>query len=287
MSGLTDRQRDVVIAVHDLTARHGYAPSYREIAAEIGWSSVATVAEYVSDLRSAGIVLTTPGTTRSIRLTPFIAVSRDGRIATIHPVRARTAPADCAAEAALSATDCEGVDAMTSISHPARRPLLLNPGDIITRNPNTGMAGSWIVALPPAQEGDQVWITHRDMSTDYPGVFVVGRDTELEVADGERAAKVAGLRALADYLEAHPDLPTGSLKFRYYPGRADGFEDEAAKVAEVDRVAGILGVEAGPQYEGDPHHYATRQFGSVSYEAVVCDVYDVEPAEAVTPEAAS
>ncbi|QDY06121.1 hypothetical protein FJK98_02225 [Micromonospora sp. HM134] len=75
----------------------------------------------------------------------------------------------------------------------------------------------------------------------------------------ERAARIAGLRALADALEANPDLPL--------PGRRVAHcvrvDDDAAGQAEVMRAAELLGVEA--IIDGGSAH-ASRTFGGVTYE---------------------
>lgn len=77
-----------------------------------------------------------------------------------------------------------------------------------------------------------------------------------------RAAYVAGLRALADHLETHPDLPVPSAATSQLGPYIDGTDE--AKRAEVDRIAAVLGVPAvdhGDAYE------ARRVFGPVTYEA--------------------
>lgn len=83
---------------------------------------------------------------------------------------------------------------------------------------------------------------------------------------GDRAATVAGLRALADFLETHPEVPA--------PGRHDTSimlftrcntdTDEQACRAEVDRVAAALGVT--PVSRGN--YVAARDFGPISYQVV-------------------
>lgn len=81
----------------------------------------------------------------------------------------------------------------------------------------------------------------------------------------QRAEFVAGLRALATFIESHPDLPV--------PPDADvspylGELGDAEKRAEVDRIAAVLGVEAtvSPYVAG--HYKAQRRFGPVAYSAV-------------------
>ncbi|MCP9947324.1 DUF6197 family protein [Actinomadura madurae] len=79
----------------------------------------------------------------------------------------------------------------------------------------------------------------------------------------KRAAMVAGLRELADFIEARTDLPVpNSTKFVHHP---DGTDEEER--AEVDRIARILGAE--PEASAGGHHYlVTRRFGPVAFEAV-------------------
>ncbi|TDB86447.1 hypothetical protein E1264_17770 [Actinomadura sp. KC216] len=79
----------------------------------------------------------------------------------------------------------------------------------------------------------------------------------------DRAAFVAGLRELTEFLEAHPDLPLPrpDLSFSVREG------DDADERAEVDRIAEILGAE--PEETADGGHYTVaRSFGPVTYEAV-------------------
>ncbi|HEX5495854.1 MAG TPA: hypothetical protein VFX70_14885 [Mycobacteriales bacterium] len=86
------------------------------------------------------------------------------------------------------------------------------------------------------------------------------------LAFGDRAAAVAGLRQLADFLESHPQVPA--------PGRYDTDitlftrgntdTDEGACRVEVDRVAAALGVAA----TSGEHYTAVRTFGPVNYRIV-------------------
>jgi hypothetical protein len=85
--------------------------------------------------------------------------------------------------------------------------------------------------------------------------------TDLEA----RAAVTAGLRALAEFLDAHPGLPvlqySISAGLTFYP--VGGQED---KRAEVDRIADVLQVTA----EDFGVYQAERRFGGpVAYRAVV------------------
>jgi hypothetical protein len=79
----------------------------------------------------------------------------------------------------------------------------------------------------------------------------------------DRETTCKGLRALADYLEAHPDLPVPTMDGRVIPQGTD-VEDRA----EVDRIAAILGTPITVNPAGT--HYETgRDFGGgVRYSAV-------------------
>lgn len=104
-------------------------------------------------------------------------------------------------------------------------------------------------------------------------------------AAADRAAWVAGLRDLADYLAAHPDVPVPSAhhtqSFHVFPDQGG----EAERRAEVDRVAAVLGTQAAESHGG--HYKAARSFGPVEYLAVVIPrPGQVEDSAAVTPEVA-
>jgi hypothetical protein len=77
----------------------------------------------------------------------------------------------------------------------------------------------------------------------------------------ERAQMIAGLRELADLLEAHPDLPvTAYPQMLVHAGPVDtgtDDENEDAKRAIVDRAAAILGTEATVPLPGSGHYEAT------------------------------
>lgn len=88
----------------------------------------------------------------------------------------------------------------------------------------------------------------------------------MRISDSKVRARVLDdLRALADFLHAHPNVPipeVAHLDLCYFPG---GTEDE--RVEEVNRVADLLNVV--PRLEGHQHHYvAERRFGSAAYRVV-------------------
>jgi repressor LexA len=67
---LTKRQRQVLDYVTQFIELHGYAPSYREIAAYFKYGSVATVAEHIESLVTKGMLQKNDNEARSIQLVP-------------------------------------------------------------------------------------------------------------------------------------------------------------------------------------------------------------------------
>lgn len=85
--------------------------------------------------------------------------------------------------------------------------------------------------------------------------------TEAEIAAEHRAAYIASLREIAQFLEDNPEVPV----YRYGPGLSFGVnydEDEEAAIERVRKMAHALGVEVshrGRQWR------ANRQFGIGEY----------------------
>jgi len=78
----------------------------------------------------------------------------------------------------------------------------------------------------------------------------------------EREALISGLRSLADYLEASPEVPAPSYSdvFIFPPDGTD-----AERRAEIDLIAAQIG-ETPENVCG--HYVVTRNFGPVQYRAV-------------------
>jgi hypothetical protein len=80
----------------------------------------------------------------------------------------------------------------------------------------------------------------------------------------ERGRLIAGFRALADFLQDHPDVPAPYWADVYvFPPRST---DEQMR-AEIDQIAARIGAET----EDDAaygHYAAARHFGPVQYRAV-------------------
>ena len=92
---ITRRQKEVLDFLSSFTARNGYSPSYEEIAAGLGLSSLATVHKHVTNLQNKGLLQRTHNRSRSIDVIPQRAPRKTmerlpllGRIAAGKPVEA-------------------------------------------------------------------------------------------------------------------------------------------------------------------------------------------------------
>jgi repressor LexA len=92
---ITRRQKDVLDFLTDFTAKHGYSPSYEEIAAGLGVNSLATVHKHVSNLQDKGMLQRAHNRSRSIDVLPqrksrglLDRIPLMGRIAAGQPVEA-------------------------------------------------------------------------------------------------------------------------------------------------------------------------------------------------------
>jgi repressor LexA len=54
MRPLTDRQREVLRAIHRLTVEHGYPPTLRDVCNVFGWSSTTAILDHAALLRKKG-----------------------------------------------------------------------------------------------------------------------------------------------------------------------------------------------------------------------------------------
>lgn len=68
MIKLTKKQTLVRDFIGDFIETHGFSPSYRDICAGIGLSSVSAVAEHVDNLVALGALKRTPGAARSLEV---------------------------------------------------------------------------------------------------------------------------------------------------------------------------------------------------------------------------
>lgn len=68
---LTKKQLAVLNYLEDFTGENGYSPSYREIQAGLGLSSVSAVAEHIDNLVSKGVLRKVPGAARSLEVLDY------------------------------------------------------------------------------------------------------------------------------------------------------------------------------------------------------------------------
>ena len=65
---ITKKQTLILNFISDFTQERGFSPSYREIMTGVGLSSVASVAEHISNLVEKGALKKTPGAARSLEV---------------------------------------------------------------------------------------------------------------------------------------------------------------------------------------------------------------------------
>lgn len=68
---LTKKQLAVLNYLQDFTEEKGYSPSYREMMAGLGLSSVSAVAEHVENLVEKGVLKKVPGAARSLEILDY------------------------------------------------------------------------------------------------------------------------------------------------------------------------------------------------------------------------
>lgn len=68
---LTKKQLAVLDFLEDFTEERGISPSYREIQAGMGLSSVSAVAEHIDNLVAKGVLRKVPGAARSLEVLDF------------------------------------------------------------------------------------------------------------------------------------------------------------------------------------------------------------------------
>ena len=68
---LTKKQLAVLDFLQDFTEENGYSPSYREIMAGLGLSSVSAVAEHIDNLVDKGVLKKVSGAARSLEILDY------------------------------------------------------------------------------------------------------------------------------------------------------------------------------------------------------------------------
>lgn len=64
----TKKQMLILDFIREYTAEHGVSPTYREIMAGLGLSSVSAVAEHIDNLVEKGAIIKTPGVARALEI---------------------------------------------------------------------------------------------------------------------------------------------------------------------------------------------------------------------------
>jgi repressor LexA len=91
---LTKRQKEILDHIDGFIAERGYAPSFEEIAAHFGYSSLATVHEHLSNLERKGYIRKSYNESRSIELVradegpPAVELPLMGSVAAGLPIEA-------------------------------------------------------------------------------------------------------------------------------------------------------------------------------------------------------
>lgn len=63
---LTDKQREVLVAIHTLTGRYGYPPTVRELGEAVGLTSPSTVHAHLAALERRGAIRRHPTKSRTV-----------------------------------------------------------------------------------------------------------------------------------------------------------------------------------------------------------------------------
>ena len=81
-----------------------------------------------------------------------------------------------------------------------------------------------------------------------------------------RAQTIAGLRALADFLENNPDVPVREYGEEYtvFARR----NDDATERTEIDNIARALGEDVTDDTESGGHYKVSKTFGRITYNAI-------------------
>jgi hypothetical protein len=93
-----------------------------------------------------------------------------------------------------------------------KHPLELQPGDVIINHPDAG--DRWTVADPPVRYNDCAEVDGEPVKT----TLVIDQHDTVTVETSPRQDYITGLRALADLLAEHPEVPTPLTgDIRHYP----------------------------------------------------------------------
>lgn len=71
-SALPERQQRILATIRDWVVAHGYSPSTRQIADEVGLQSTSTVSKHLKSLEDKGFLGRSPAVSRPIDVRPFL-----------------------------------------------------------------------------------------------------------------------------------------------------------------------------------------------------------------------
>jgi hypothetical protein len=98
-----------------------------------------------------------------------------------------------------------------------KHPLDLRVDDVITVHPDTGQRGRWTVTAPPVRFKDVAEVDTLDPDHFCVRLTIPQHD-KVTVETTPRQDYITGLRALADLLAEHPEVPTPLTgDIRHYP----------------------------------------------------------------------
>lgn len=144
---ITRRQKEVIDFLSSFTQKHGYSPSYEEIAHGLGLTSLATVHKHVTNLQNKGLLQRAHNRSRSIDVLPARSSGRlplMGRIAAGQPIEAvETAES-------ISLADIIGnrkVFALEVRGDSMRDEHIVSGDYVLVEQTNTAREGEIIVAL--------------------------------------------------------------------------------------------------------------------------------------------
>ncbi|WP_157247946.1 hypothetical protein [Nonomuraea typhae] len=98
----------------------------------------------------------------------------------------------------------------------------------------------------------------------------------------DRMKFITDLRRFTAYLEEHKDLPIPrylDFELQVHPRSGPDFTNEGERIAEVQRIAGILGV---PVAVDSGHHTARLRFGRIVYAAVAIERQTIDEHRALS-----
>lgn len=152
-----------------------------------------------------------------------------------------------------------------------KKPMNARAGDVIARHPVDDTPGRWTIAGYPVQFGDVAEIPYKTAT----GIawLTASVHADLTLATTPRQEVIAGLRELADFLEANPHIPVRPEQEVLYVASTGRAVQDA--VREVDRVGRLIGAPAGQR---STSRVARRVFHAVAYEAVAFNAYPKEAA---------